>query len=221
MTEAKQQVANDKNGASLDMPAGPSEVLVIADETANPVFVASDLLAQAEHDADAGIVLVTTSDSIANKVSVEIESQMKSLPRVEIIKKALGNGKIIIVQEVEQAMEVANRYAPEHLMLQVDNAERYMGLVKNAGSVFVGNLSSEALGDYASGTNHVLPTDGYAVTYSGVGVLSFMKAISFQKVMRGGLLELAPTVEKLAELEGLDAHRMSVVLRREAVLQKS
>ena len=214
VTQAKQQVAADRNGAALDMPAGPSEVLVIADETANPAFVASDLLAQAEHDQDAGVVLVCTSGDFANKVRGEIKSQVKNLSRLEIIDAALKNGKFIIAGNVEQALEISNMYAPEHLMLQVGDTKRYLGQIKNAGSVFIGDFSSEALGDYASGTNHVLPTDGYAKTYSGISVLSFMKAISFQEVSRDGLLRLAPAVEKLAELEGLEAHKKSIIIRK-------
>ncbi len=214
VTLAKQLVSNYPNGAALDMPAGPSEVLVIADKNANPIFVASDLLAQAEHDTDAGVVLVTDSLPFARRVLEETEKQLQELPRKDIAKVSLGNGKAIIVDNLEQAIEIANEYAPEHLMLEVDNSQKYLKEIKNAGSVFIGNFSSEALGDYASGTNHVLPTYGYAKTYSGINVLSFMKAISFQDVSEDGLSNIANVVELLADLEGLEAHKMSVVRRR-------
>ncbi|GAB7140259.1 histidinol dehydrogenase [Deferribacterales bacterium RsTz2092] len=214
VTEAKQQVARDVNGAALDMPAGPSEVMVIADSSANPAFVAADLLAQAEHDPNAGIVLVALDSQFADNVQKELDEQIKHLSRVSIASKALEHGLVVLVNSLNEAVEVANRYAPEHLMLEVAAANEILKDIQNAGSVFIGHWASEALGDYASGTNHVIPTYGHARTYSAAGVSSFMKSISFQEVSHEGFLHIAPTVERLAELEGLDAHKASVVIRR-------
>jgi histidinol dehydrogenase len=217
VTEAKQQVSLDPMGAALDMPAGPSEVLVIADAEANPTLVASDMLAQAEHDADSMAVLVTTSQKLANEVQIEISAQTKLLKRQSIIAKSLPNCVTIIVGNIDEAFAISNIYAPEHLILQIAQPKTYLEKISNAGSVFIGHWSAEALGDYASGPNHVLPTYGYAKTYSGLGVESFMKSITFQEVSKKGLLNLANTVEKIADLEGLDAHRNSVTLRREII----
>jgi len=217
VTEAKLQVAQDPCGAALDMPAGPSEVLVIADDRANPQLVAADLLSQAEHDVDSKVILITTLQSLANQVDEALTAQLKNLQRQKIITKSLEKAAIIIVDSLDEAFAISNIFAPEHLILQIDNPRNYLNFVQNAGSVFIGKWSAEALGDYASGPNHVLPTYGYAKSYSGLGVESFMKSITFQEVSKEGLLALAPTVEKLAQLEGLDAHKIAVNLRRKMI----
>lgn len=213
VTEAKIQVSQTHDGAALDMPAGPSEVLVIADANANPVFVASDLLAQAEHDVAAQVILVTTSKEFADKVQMELERQTAYLSRKEIIKQSLAKSAVIIANDLQQAFAISNQYAPEHLILQITDAEKYLPEVINAGSVFVGEWTPESVGDYASGTNHVLPTYGYAQMYSGLDVIAFMKAISFQNLSAKGISKLGPVVEKLADLEGLDAHKNAVTVR--------
>lgn len=214
VTEAKMQVAEDPAGSALDMPAGPSEVLVIADSNANANIIAADLLAQAEHDAAARAILVTTDRTLAENVLVAVQQQLARLSRKNKIEQALADSTIIIVDTLLEGIQVSNAYAPEHLILQIDNPQNYLSMIRNAGSVFIGPWSAEALGDYASGSTHVLPTYGYAKSYSGLGVESFMKSITFQKVQAKGLLNLASCVETLAELEGLDAHKNSVVLRR-------
>jgi len=214
VTEAKLQVSKDPFGAALDMPAGPSEVLVIATENVNPQLIAADLLAQAEHDEDAVVICITTSNQLATKINTAVKEQLKSLKRKDIINKSLEHSYIIIAKDLYEAFEISNTYAPEHLILNIEDAENYIKLIRNAGSVFLGQWSAEALGDYASGPSHVLPTYGYAKNYGGLGVENFMKAITFQKVSKEGLLELAPTVEVLANFEGLDAHQMSVSIRR-------
>lgn len=213
VTEAKIQVSQTHNGAALDMPAGPSEVLVIADDKANPIFVASDLLAQAEHDVAAQVILVTTSTELASKVQQEVERQTAYLSRKEIIKQSLAKSAVIIAKDLAEAFMISNQYAPEHLILQIANAEDYLPQVINAGSVFVGEWTPESVGDYASGTNHVLPTYGYAQMYSGLDVIAFMKAISFQNLSASGIQTLGPVVETLADLEGLDAHKNAVTVR--------
>lgn len=213
VTEAKLQVAQSHNGAALDMPAGPSEVLVIADAKANSVFVASDLLAQAEHDVAAQVMLITTSVKLAYEVQEEVLRQSACLSRREIIKQALDKSAIIIAKDVDEAFMISNYYAPEHLILQLENVEKYLDLVTNAGSVFVGQWTPESVGDYASGTNHVLPTYGYAKAYSGLDVIAFMKAISYQNLSAKGIQSLGPIVEALADLEGLDAHKNAVTVR--------
>ena len=213
VTEAKIQVSQTHNGAALDMPAGPSEVLVIADDKADPVFVASDLLAQAEHDVAAQVILVTTSIELAEKVKTEVERQTSYLSRKEIIKQSLAKSAVIIAKDLTQAFAISNQYAPEHLILQIADAEEYLPQVINAGSVFVGEWTPESVGDYASGTNHVLPTYGYAQMYSGLDVIAFMKAISFQNLSAKGIQTLGPVVETLADLEGLDAHKNAVTVR--------
>lgn len=219
VTEAKLQVSSDPQGAALDMPAGPSEVLVIADDQADPAVVASDLLAQAEHDVDARAICLTTNKAVAEAIYAAVMSQVNCLGRQAMIEQSLNNAAIIIADDLEQAFTIANRYAPEHLILNLKDAEDYAPWVKNAGSVFLGPWSAEALGDYASGPNHVLPTYGYARNYSGLGVESFMKAITFQSVSKAGFLALAPTVVALADFEGLDAHKQSV-LQRQALLEQ-
>ncbi|MFC3907581.1 histidinol dehydrogenase [Legionella dresdenensis] len=214
VTEAKKIVASDPAGAALDMPAGPSEVMIIADENANPEFVAADLLAQAEHDSLAQCMLVTTSQALAERVSLQLDIQSRQLSRKTILLNALKSCRILICRDIAGCIQLANEYAPEHLIINTLNAELLSAEISNAGSVFIGAWTPEALGDYASGANHVLPTYGYARAYSGLGVESFMKSITFQQAKPEGLLELASCVETLAELEGLDGHKNSVLLRR-------
>lgn len=211
VTEAKQQVT--LAGTAIDMPAGPSEVLVIADKSANPKFIASDLLAQAEHDSEAQAVLITDNSDLAKRVLAEIPTQLAKLSRKTIASKALENSFVILVADLNEAFVVSNLYAPEHLILHLKNAASWVKKVTNAGSVFVGEFSAEACGDYASGTNHVLPTAGYARSYGGVSVESFMKSMTIQTVSKNGLRQLGSTVMALAELEGLDAHRNAVAIR--------
>src|SRR5665213_2681681 len=198
---------------AIDMPAGPSEVLVIADETANPVYVAADLLAQAEHGMDSQSILVCASGKIADQVLAEVEKQIPVLPRAEIVKKALENSYIVITTTLDEAMQFSNQYAPEHLILATANYELQSANILNAGSVFLGNLTPESAGDYASGTNHTLPTSAYSRAYSGVSVDSFVKKITFQHITPAGIKNIGPTVEILAELEGLQAHKNAVTVR--------
>jgi histidinol dehydrogenase len=215
VTEAKMQVAQDSRGAALDMPAGPSEVLVIADAQADAACIASDLLAQAEHDPDAGVLCLTTDRPLAQAIVQAITTQTLTLSRRHIIEAALTHAYVVIVDDLASAFEISNAYAPEHLILHLDHADQHVGRIKKAGSVFLGRWSAEAIGDYAAGPNHVLPTYGYAKNYSGLGVDSFMTHISFQCVSDQGLLAIAPTVETLAAFEGLTAHQASVRLRRQ------
>lgn len=212
--EAKRQVADDPNGAALDMPAGPSEVMVIADEAASPIFVAADLLAQAEHDENAQCILVTPSPVFAELVFNEINRQKITLQRQQQLSQAITNCLIIVTSDVMHCFDIANRYAPEHLIIHLNNPKQWLPYVHSAGSVFLGPWSAEAFGDYASGTNHVLPTAGYAKTYSGLGVGHFMTSITVQEVSEEGFMKLAPCVEVLAELETLDGHERSIFLRR-------
>ncbi|CAN5257667.1 histidinol dehydrogenase [soil metagenome] len=213
VTQAKQLVALDPQGAACDMPAGPSEVMVLADKYANPAFVAADLLSQAEHGKDSQAILVATDLVLANQVLAEIEIQLQNLSRIEIATAALQHSRALVVENMDQALVIANQYAAEHLILQVDNPRQYVGKIVNAGSVFLGPWSPEAVGDYASGTNHVLPTYGYAHSYSGLSVKDFMKTISFQELTREGLLDIARTVTTLADIEGLQAHAHAVRVR--------
>ncbi|MBI4407443.1 MAG: histidinol dehydrogenase [Candidatus Kerfeldbacteria bacterium] len=213
VTAAKQWVAADPAGAAIDLPAGPTEVLVIADELAKPEVIAADLLAQLEHGADSQAVLVTTSLALAKQVNLELELQVRTLPRRTIAEQALQNSFSLVVGSVAEAIAFANDYAPEHLLLQCLNPERYTAKIRNAGSVFVGEYACESAGDYASGTNHTLPTYGYAKAYSGVSVASFQKQVTFQTVTKAGALALAPTVLQLAELEGLTAHKRAMQIR--------
>jgi histidinol dehydrogenase len=208
---AKQLVT--KYGLAIDMPAGPSEVMVIADATANPVFVAADLLSQAEHGADSQVVLVTTVESIIEEVNKEIEKQTQALPRAEIAKKALANSKIILVNTEDEVLEIINEYAPEHLILSIANPESLAENVQNAGSVFLGHYTPESAGDYASGTNHTLPTNGYARAFSGVSLDSFVKKVTFQKITQKGIQNIGPIVELMAENEELHAHKNAVTVR--------
>jgi len=213
VTQAKLNVARDPQGASIDMPAGPSEVLVIADEMANPAYVAADLLSQAEHGCDSQVILITLTDNMAQKIGKEIEAQLSNLTRKFIAELALKNSLLITANDLEEAINISNQYAPEHLILQVDNPERYVASIKNAGAVFLGPWSPETVGDYVTGSNHVLPTSGYARSYSGLSVMDFMKFISIQQVSKEGLKRIAPYAETLAEIEGLDAHKNAVTLR--------
>ncbi|WP_179413957.1 histidinol dehydrogenase [Mucilaginibacter sp. E4BP6] len=198
---------------AIDMPAGPSEVLVIADGTANPVFIAADLLAQAEHGVDSQAVLVTNSAHIAQQTVKELTQQLLVLPRAEIAAKAIDNSYIVITNDLDEAMQFSNQYAPEHLILATENWQQIAPKIINAGSVFLGNLTPESVGDYASGTNHTLPTSSYAKAYSGVSVDSFVKKITFQHITPDGIKNIGPTVEILAELEGLQAHKNAVTVR--------
>ncbi|MGN6640806.1 MAG: histidinol dehydrogenase, partial [Mucilaginibacter sp.] len=212
VTKAKTIVQSTTNTA-IDMPAGPSEVLVIADESAMPEFVAADLLAQAEHGIDSQSVLVTTSKNIAEKTLAELNKQLPVLPRSEIAAKAIANSYIVITDTLDEAMQFSNQYAPEHLILATDKWQQITGGIINAGSVFLGNLTPESAGDYASGTNHTLPTSAYARAYSGVSVDSFVKKITFQHITPEGIKNIGSTVETLAELEGLQAHKNAVSVR--------
>ena len=211
VTLAKQII--QQQGVAIDMPAGPSEVLVIADETAVPEFVAADLLSQAEHGTDSQVILLTTSAGIAENVATAINEQLKELPRKSIAEKALHNSKIVIVKNIAIAIELSNCYAPEHLILSCADAEQVAQKVTTAGSVFIGNYSPESAGDYASGTNHTLPTNGYAAMYSGVSLDSFVKKITYQKLTKEGLKNIAPAVMAMAGAEGLDAHKRAVAIR--------
>jgi len=212
VTRAK-TIIQSTTTTAIDMPAGPSEVLVIADETANPVYVAADLLAQTEHGTDSQSILVCTSDKIADEVLAEVEKQVPVLPRAEIVKKALENSYIVVTKDLDEAMDFCNQYAPEHLILATVSWQLLTANIINAGSVFLGNLTPESAGDYASGTNHTLPTSSYSRAYSGVSVDSFVKKITFQHITPEGIQNIGPTVEILAELEGLQAHKNAVSLR--------
>lgn len=210
---AAKQIVSTEGGVAIDMPAGPSEVLVIADSSARPDFVAADLLSQAEHGADSQVVLIAFSGIFIEKVLLEIELQLKRLPRMDYAQKALKNSIAIVVQDMQTAMDMSNAYAPEHLILSVENAENWADKVTNAGSVFLGNYSPESVGDYASGTNHTLPTNGYARAYAGVSLDSFVKKITFQRLSLEGLRSLAPTVVAMAQAEQLEAHAQAVKIR--------
>ena len=213
VTAAKMLVANDADGAALDMPAGPSEVLVIADENANATFVAADLLAQAEHSADAQAILVTTSDRLIDAVMNELAQQTSRLSRNETLLKALSHARLILVDSLNTAFNVSNTYAPEHLIVQVRDARSWLPSIRNAGSVFLGQWTPETMGDYCSGTNHVLPTYGFARAYSGLSLMDFMKRMTVQELSSDGLKDLGPTALTIADLEGLDAHANAVNVR--------
>lgn len=213
VTEAKRQVSQDPNGAAIDMQAGPSEVLVIADEFANPEFVAADLLSQAEHGADSQVILVTTSETLAQQTELAIQRQLAQLPRAETAEKALSHSRIILAQDLAQCVEISNDYAPEHLIVQVKEARSLLPQLDNAGSIFLGAYSPESMGDYASGTNHVLPTYGYSKTSSSLGLADFSKRMTVQELTPQGFLDLAQTVELMAEAEQLQAHKNAVTLR--------
>lgn len=211
VTVAKQLAT--RYNVAIDMPAGPSELLVVADETAKAAYVASDLLSQAEHGADSQVVLVSTSKDLIEAVSEEIELQINELPRVEIAKKAIENSRFILVENDEEALELINEYGPEHFIVVTSNEDFYVNGVTNAGSVFIGDYTPESAGDYASGTNHTLPTNGYAKQYSGVNLDSFMKSMTFQKISKDGIKSIGPAIELMAEAEGLQAHKNAVTLR--------
>ena len=215
VTEAKQQVSNDSQGAAIDLPAGPSEVLVVADENANARFVAADLLAQAEHGIDSQALLITTSDTLADSVKQEVAKQVSTAERKAIIEKSLENSAIIVVDTLTHAINIANEYASEHLILNIENADDYIDSVENAGAVFVGAWAAEALGDYITGSNHVLPTYGYAKAYSGLSTIDFTKAISVQSVSKQGIKNIGEMAMRLADIEGLDAHKVAVKIRME------
>jgi histidinol dehydrogenase len=221
VTAAKQIVAADADGAALDMPAGPSEVLVVADESARPAFVAADLLAQAEHSEDAQVVLVTTSRAVAEACIAEVERQLEQLPRRAIATRAIAESRVLLVPDLATAMDVSNRYAPEHLILQVAAPRDWLGRVRNAGSVFLGAWTPETMGDYCSGTNHVLPTYGHARAYSGLGVADFVKRVTVQEVTPRGLNDLGRTARTLARLESLDAHANAVSVRLDVIERES
>ncbi|MGR5266913.1 histidinol dehydrogenase [Vibrio astriarenae] len=219
VTEAKRQVSNDFRGAAVDMPAGPSEVLVLADETADPDFIAADLLSQAEHGPDSQVVLVTPSPIVADQVTDAVQRQLAKLSRVDIAQQALASSLIIISESLTQAVSISNYYGPEHLIVQTKNPRDLLPLLDNAGSIFLGDWSPESAGDYASGTNHVLPTYGYTRTYSSLGLADFSKRMTVQELSKEGLLNLAPTVVTMAEAEGLDAHKRAVTIRVEKLTQ--
>lgn len=211
VTAAKQQV--QQQGIAIDMPAGPSEVCILADGSANPAFIAADLLAQAEHGSDSQVLLVTTMASLIPDVMEEISKQVQSLPRKPIALQALENSKLILVKDIPEAIDLVNAYAPEHLILNCQDVDEVANNIINAGSVFIGNYTPETVGDYASGTNHTLPTNGYAKAYSGVSTDTFLKKISFQKLDHNGLMNIAPSVITMAEAEGLQGHANAVKIR--------
>jgi len=213
VTEAKKQVSLLPNGAALDMPAGPSEVCVIADKTSDPEFVAADLLSQAEHDVMSQVCLIATNAEIVESVQQQVQTQLQNLSRKDIASQAIVNSIAVIVDSVDAAIAVSNQYAPEHLIISIDNAREYQGKVTNAGSIFLGLWTPESAGDYCSGTNHVLPTYGYARQYSGLSVESFQKTISVQEITKEGLTSMQEAITTLATIEGLDAHAKAVTIR--------
>ena len=217
VTEAKQQVALDVDGAAVDLPAGPSEVLVIADAGADPRFVAADLLAQAEHGADSQVILVTDSAPLVEAVADEVEAQCRRLPRAEVAALALAHARLILVDSLDAAVQVSNAYAPEHLILNVEQPRALLAAVQSAGSIFLGRWSPESVGDYCSGTNHVLPTYGHARAWSGLSVAAFQKQITVQQLSAQGLRTIGPCAVTLARAERLDAHARAVSLRLEAM----
>ena len=218
VTAAKQMIQQE--GVAIDMPAGPSEVCVYADETSIASFVAADLLSQAEHGADSQVILIANSIDIVDQVQKELDMQLVLLPRKEMATKALAHSKAIVIENTEEAIAMMNEYAPEHLILSIDNAAQVAEKIINAGSIFIGNFSPESVGDYASGTNHTLPTNGFAKAYSGVSMDSFVKKITFQQLTERGLENIAPTVIEMASAEGLQAHSKAVELRVEWIKSK-
>ena len=211
VTVAKQLAT--KYGVAIDMPAGPSELLVMADDSAYASFIASDLLSQAEHGADSQVILVSTSEKLIEEVSKEVEKQLKELPRIEIATKAIQNSKSILVKDFKQALALINEYAPEHFIVCTNNNDFFIDGILNAGSVFIGNYSPESAGDYASGTNHTLPTNGYSKSYSGVNLDSFTKSITFQEISKKGIQNIGKSIELMALAEGLQAHKNAVSIR--------
>nr|WP_314427469.1 histidinol dehydrogenase [uncultured Erwinia sp.] len=220
VTEAKRQVSQRLDGAAIDMPAGPSEVLVIADEGATPDFVASDLLSQAEHGPDSQVVLLTPSLPMAEAVAAAVDRQLAELPRAATAAKALESSRLIVVRDLQQCVEISNRYGPEHLIIQTRQARDLVESITSAGSVFLGDWSPESAGDYASGTNHVLPTYGYTATYSSLGLADFQKRMTVQELTQEGFMSLASTIETLAAAEQLIAHKNAVTLRVAALKEK-
>lgn len=219
VTAAKQLVS--LRDVAIDMPAGPSEVEVLADDSANPVFVAADLLSQAEHGVDSQAVLITTSEKLQGDVMKEVERQLAELPRREIAEKSLANSKLILVKDMDEALELTNEYAPEHLIIETENYREIAERVINVGSVFLGSFSPESAGDYASGTNHTLPTNGYAKAYSGVSLDSFIRKITFQEIRPEGMKAIGPAIEIMAANEQLDAHKNAVSVRLRDINCKS
>lgn len=215
VTKAKQLITDD--GVAIDMPAGPSEVLVMADESANPTFVAADLLSQAEHGEDSQVILVLDTDKLVPSIQKEIEKQLADLPRKAIAEKSLLNSRVIIIENQKTAIDFVNEYAPEHLIINMKNPDTIASGIVNAGSVFLGNLSPESIGDYASGTNHTLPTNGYAKSFAGVALESFMKYITYQQLTEEGIKMLGPVVEEMAEAEQLIGHKMAVRVRLDSL----
>ena len=211
VTVAKQLAQME--GVAIDMPAGPSEVAIVADESANPSFIAADLLSQAEHGPDSQVIMVTTEESLIDQVQSELDDQIKTLERRELAEKSLHNSKLVLVEDMKSAMVLINTYAPEHLILQVRDPQSLSGMVQNAGSVFLGDYTPESAGDYASGTNHTLPTNQYARMYGGVSLESFQKSITFQEISKEGLMQLGPAIQSMAEREKLTAHSKSVTVR--------
>ncbi|MDR3433037.1 MAG: histidinol dehydrogenase [Rouxiella aceris] len=220
VTEAKRQVSQRLNGAAIDMPAGPSEVLVIADSGATPDFVASDLLSQAEHGPDSQVILLTPDRNMATAVAVAVENQLQTLSRSDIARQALASSRLIVTRDLAQCIEISNAYGPEHLILQTREPEALVDSITSAGSVFLGDWSPESAGDYASGTNHVLPTYGYTATCSSLGLADFQKRMTVQQLTPAGLLALAPTIETLAQAEQLTAHKNAVTLRVAALMEQ-
>lgn len=214
---AKQQVS--LHDVAIDMPAGPSEVCVIADKTANAAFIAADLLSQAEHGIDSQVFLITTSEEMIDKVMVEVDKQLNELPRKEIAAKALDNSKMVLVKDISEAIDLSNTYAPEHLIIQTDNYNDVAERIVNAGSVFLGKYACESAGDYASGTNHTLPTHGYATAYSGVNLDSYCRKITFQHLSAEGVSNIGPAVEAMAAAESLDAHKNAMTIRLKEIKQ--
>jgi histidinol dehydrogenase len=213
VTEAKQQVSMDPMGAVIDMPAGPSEVLVIADKNANPAFVAADLLSQAEHGPDSQVILLCDDKAVIEQTEQELTTQLSQLTRADIAKAALANSSLILTNSIEQSVEISNRYAPEHLIVQTDNCDELLDSLDNAASIFLGAYTPESAGDYASGTNHVLPTYGYSKSISSLSLIDFTRRFTVQKVTAKGMQALGPYIMTLADAEGLDAHKNAVALR--------
>lgn len=220
VTEAKRQVSQRLDGAAIDMPAGPSEVLVIADSSANPTFIAADLLSQAEHGPDSQVILLTPDEDIAKAVSIEVDKQLTQLSRQGIAEKALQESRLIVTKDLDQCITISNRYGPEHLIIQTQNADDLVEQITSAGSIFLGDWSPESAGDYASGTNHVLPTYGYTATYSSLGLADFQKRMTVQKLSPEGLQAIGNAVELMAQAEQLTAHKQAVTLRLAALNAK-
>lgn len=221
VTEAKRQVSMDYRGAAIDMPAGPSEVLVIADEAANPAFVAADLLSQAEHGPDSQVVLVTPSRILAEQVQTELENQLAVLTRAEIARKALASSRTLLCRDLDQACAISNQYAPEHLIVQTAHPRALLSQLENAGSIFLGAWTPESVGDYASGTNHTLPTYGYAKTASSLGLADYQRRYTVQELSSQGLQDLAATVTTMADAEGLTAHKRAVTIRMDSLRKEN